>query len=793
MSIIGIDFGNYSSFVAVARAGRVEAINNDHSLKATPSYVAFSEKQRILGVLAKNQAISSNLQNTIFGFKRYLARRFEEHRIQADIKRVPFTIVNAGCGYGGVGIRVNYLGRQETFSPEQLTAMLFTKLKETTEKQSKVMNVKDCVISVPSYFTDAERRALLDAAVIAGLHPLQLLNDTTAAALHYGYWKRDLPESDAPSRNVVIMDWSHSAIQVCICAFNQGKLKVLAYHSDTTLGGRELDSILLYYLLSFPPNCECKWKILNDPKRFRMGLLADAEMLKIQMSATTSELPLHANCPMGESRGEKNRISRAIFEKICASMFEGVEEVLRKCLEDSKLGLNDIHSVELLGGSSRIPVVKRIVKKVFGKPPATTVILNETVALGCALQCALLSPHAASRAGFKVSDYDIFDIQPYPINLVWKLPLSDEIAYMEIFPINHPIPSTCNVSFVCQSRKKTAFKVAYSKQDPCSCCSFTYPSKTIGKFILDLNDAYSSNSCMFNLTTSLNIHGIFSVDSATVVELIDNGVNRDKPIVYNLVGIDPPPPAGDEANEQAVALHTPSPPAGTEAMDIDTSDSSGQFSEDEHIRVIANIEVERYSIGFDASELEEMVTNEARMIAEDKKEEKRQALRNSLEEQLYDFRKKLGKEYKKFVDSEGRQELYDYLTGLENWVNQEELQEEKVVNRKLEELQEKVEEVKRREALHLINVTIKAARTFVYEYHSKTPEYAHIDESDMDKVVQYIEDCETWLTEVEVEMEESEGQLPKNAPPLSQLIKEQRYQLNKKIHPILNTPKPMSP
>lgn len=189
MSVIGIDFGNDSSYVAVAKAGGIETIANDYSLRATPSFVAFAGRNRVLGVAAKNQQVT-NMNNTIGNFKELLGRKFDDPRAQEELRSLPYH--TEALQDGGIGIRVNYLDEEHVFSPEQITAMLFTKLKEDAFKELKTQ-INDCVITVPSYFTNAQRQALLDAANISGLNVLRLMNETTATALSYGFYKQDLP------------------------------------------------------------------------------------------------------------------------------------------------------------------------------------------------------------------------------------------------------------------------------------------------------------------------------------------------------------------------------------------------------------------------------------------------------------------------------------------------------------------------------------------------------------------------------------------------------------------------
>lgn len=210
MAVVGIDFGEKNCYISVARAGGIETIANDYSLRDTPSVVGFSGRQRLMGVNANNQMLT-NLKRTFFGFKHMLGRSFKDPMVQDIIAKVPYDVEEGPDGK--IRICADFLDKRLSMTPEEVAAMLFTKLKATAENALGT-KVKDVVISCPCYFTDRERRALLDAAAIAGLNVLRLLNDTTATALAYGIYKQDLPAPEEKARNVVFVDVGHSGTQV---------------------------------------------------------------------------------------------------------------------------------------------------------------------------------------------------------------------------------------------------------------------------------------------------------------------------------------------------------------------------------------------------------------------------------------------------------------------------------------------------------------------------------------------------------------------------------------------------
>lgn len=287
---------------------------------------------------AKNQQVT-NLKNTISNFKRLLGRKFNDPIVQEEIKSAPYSVVQ--LQNGGIGIRVNYLDQEQVFTPEQVTAMLFTKLKETVEASLK-KPMKDCVLTVPSFFTSAERSALIDAAQIAGLNILHLLNETTAIALLYGFYKTDLPPPEEKPMNVVFVDFGQSQLQVSIAAFNRGKLKMIASAWDL-IGGRNIDAILANQFIN---EFQQKYKVnTRQNARAYLRLLTETEKLKKQMSANSTKLPLNIDCFIDEIDVHSS-MSRSDMEELCADLLKRIEAVCRKCLYDSSK--NELEIISLV-------------------------------------------------------------------------------------------------------------------------------------------------------------------------------------------------------------------------------------------------------------------------------------------------------------------------------------------------------------------------------------------------------------------------------------------------------------
>uniref|UniRef100_A0AAQ5XU86 Heat shock protein 4 like n=1 Tax=Amphiprion ocellaris TaxID=80972 RepID=A0AAQ5XU86_AMPOC len=499
MSVVGIDVGFQNCYIAVARSGGIETIANEYSDRCTPACVSLASKNRMIGNAAKSQIIT-NFKNTVHGFKKFHGRAFDDPFVQAEKPKLPYSLHK--LANGNTGIKVRYLDEDKAFTVEQITGMLLTKLKETSESALK-KPVVDCVISVPSFFTDAERRSVFDATQIAGLNCLRLINDTTAVALAYGIYKQDLPTPEERPRNVVFVDMGHSSFQVSITAFNKGKLKVLATAFDLYLGGRNFDETLVDY---FCEEFKGKYKLnVRDNPRALLRLHQECEKLKKLMSANSSDLPLNIECFMNDI-DVSSRMNRMQFEDMCAQYLMRVEMPLKAALEQSKLSRDDIYGVEIVGGATRMPAIKERIAKFFGKDISTTLNADEAVARGCALQCAILSP------AFKVREFSITDVVPFPITLRWKSPTEDGLGECEVFSKNHAAPFSKVITF----HKKEPFDLEAFYSCP---QELPYPDHRIGRFsVHNVVPQPDGDSSKVKVKVRVNVHGIFSVSSASLIE-----------------------------------------------------------------------------------------------------------------------------------------------------------------------------------------------------------------------------------------------------------------------------------
>ncbi|XP_073142418.1 heat shock 70 kDa protein 14-like isoform X2 [Henckelia pumila] len=503
MGVVGFDLGNENCVVAIARQSDIEVVLDDESKCETPSIVSFGDKQRFFGTAAS----LSNPKNTISQIKRLLGRRFSDSELQLDLMSLPFLVSEGPDGYPLV--HVQYLGETRTFTPTQVLGMVLSNLKSTAERKLKAA-VVDCCIGIPVYFTDLQRRAVMDAATIAGLRPLRLLHETTAAALLYGIYKTDLTEKE--QLNIVFVDVGHASMQVCVAAFKKGQLKILAHSFDRCLGGRDFDEVLFQH---FAAKFKDEYKInVFDSYRACSRLRAACEKLKKVLSANPVA-PLNIEGLM-DGKDVKGFITREEFEQISIPIMKRVKLPLKKAQAEAGLTIEEVHSIEVVGSCARVPAIIKILTEFFGKEPQCTTNASECVAKGCALQCAILSPM------FKVREFQVIESFPFPIAFSWKAYASDtENGVVDnqnstiVYPRGNPIPSLKALTFYRSGTFTVDLQYADVSELLCPAKISTY---TIGPF-----QPTTGEREKMKVRVSLNIHGIVSVEAATLLSPEDTG------------------------------------------------------------------------------------------------------------------------------------------------------------------------------------------------------------------------------------------------------------------------------
>lgn len=785
MSVVGIDVGYQNCHIAVARSGGIETIANDYSDRCTPACVSLASKNRMIGNAAKSQ-ITTNFKNTVHGFKKFHGRAFDDPLVQAEKPKLPYSLHK--LTNGNTGIKVRYLDEDKVFTVEQITGMLLTKLKETSESALK-KPVVDCVVSVPSFFTDAERRSVFDATQIAGLNCLRLINDTTAVALAYGIYKQDLPSPEERPRNVVFVDMGHSSFQVSITAFNKGKLKVLATAHDLYLGGRNFDEALVDY---FCEDFKSKYKLnVRENPRALLRLHQECEKLKKLMSANSSDLPLNIECFMNDI-DVSGKMNRGQFEDMSGPYLMKVEMPLKSVLEQSKLSRDDIYAVEIVGGATRIPSVKERIAKFFGTDVGTTLNADEAVARGCALQCAILSP------AFKVREFSITDVVPFPITLRWKSSTEDGLGECEVFSKNHAAPFSKVITF----HKKEPFDLEAFYSNP---QELPYPDHRIGCFsVQNVVPQLDGDSSKVKVKVRVNVHGIFSVSSASLIEK-QKGEGEDmqmdsEPMVQNegkaedqsKMQVDQEGQSpGDQQNED----NSSSSKEGATGEKQDPA--AGASKPKVKVKIIDLPIVANNIQQLDNDVLNNFVEYEHQMIIQDKLVKEQNDAKNAVEEYVYDLRDKLCGIYEKYITEEDSNRLTLLLEDTENWLYEDgEDQPKQVYEEKLDALKRLGQPIQDRHreqedrprAFEELGKKMQLYMKIVDSYKQKDERYLHLSAEEMSTVEKCVNESMGWMNS----MMNAQSKLGITQDPVVKVaeIIFKIQELEDVCNPVINRPKP---
>jgi len=398
---IGIDLGTTYSCVGIFRDDRIEIIANDQGNRTTPSFVAFTDTERLIGDAAKNQ-VAMNPHNTVFDAKRLIGRKFADAEVQADMKHFPFTVIDRA---GKPVIEVEFKGEKKQFTPEEISSMVLVKMRETAEAYLGG-TVNNAVVTVPAYFTDSQRQATKDAGLIAGLNVLRIINEPTAAAIAYGLDKKVEGE-----RNVLIFDLGGGTFDVSLLTIEEGIFEVKSTAGDTHLGGEDFDNRLVNHFVNEFKRKHKKDLSSNARALRRLRTACERAKRTLSSSAQTS-IEIDS---LFEGIDFYTSITRARFEELCQDLFRSTTTPVDRVLADAKIDKSKVHEIVLVGGSTRIPRIQKLITDYFnGKEPNKSINPDEAVAYGAAVQAAILSGDTSSKS---TNEILLLDVAPLSLGI----------------------------------------------------------------------------------------------------------------------------------------------------------------------------------------------------------------------------------------------------------------------------------------------------------------------------------------------------------------------------------------
>jgi len=484
---IGIDLGTTYSCVAVYEGNSVEIIANEQGSFTTPSFVSFTAEERLIGEAAKNQA-AMNPANTVFDVKRLIGRRFDDETVKKDIESWPFKVIDNG---GNPFVQVEYLGETKQFSPQEISAMVLTKMKEVAEvKLGK--KVEKAVVTVPAYFNDNQRQATKDAGSISGLNVLRIINEPTAAAIAYGLGSG---KSDK-ERNVLIYDLGGGTFDVSLLHIQGGVFTVKATAGDTHLGGQDFDTNLLdHFKKEF--SRKTKKDISGDARALRRLRTACERAKRTLSSASSTTVEIDS---LFDGEDFTATITRARFEDLNSKAFSGTLQPVEQVLKDASIDKAKVDEIVLVGGSTRIPRIQKLLSEFFNnKKLEKSINPDEAVAYGAAVQAGILSGKATSA---ETADLLLLDVVPLSLGVAMEGNI-----FAPVVPRGNTVPTLKKRTFttVADNQQTVQFPVFQGERVNCE------DNTSLGEFTLAPIPPMRAGEAVLEVVFEVDVNGILKV------------------------------------------------------------------------------------------------------------------------------------------------------------------------------------------------------------------------------------------------------------------------------------------
>lgn len=798
--VVGIDLGNSNAIIAQAVRGGVDVILNESSKRQTPVLVSFVGNERYLGEQAATQ-VRTNMDNTVTQIKRLIGRKFSEVEVQNEFSsHLNFNIQQ--LENDEIGIEVSYNDQEQVFTPVQVLAMFLTKMREICAgKAGKTITTlpagtPDTVLSVPAYYTDAQRQAVLDAAEVAGMNCLRLLNEGTAAALSYGIYKSAKKEfPDGQETKVLFLDMGNAHFTATIAGFTNNGLRILSSVSDAHIGGREIDLVIANYFAQ-----EHKAKTGDDAwrnKKARLKLLMAAEKAKIAVTPYgVNSAPVSVECLMND-RDFSIMFTADKLEELTAGQMQRMQACIRKAMTMASVNhTSELLSVELVGGGMRPRIVKRRAAEALGLPLSeetghglsTSMNLDECISRGCALMCAMLTPV------FRVKPYEVIDTVPFPINVTYEAngAASDVASPMDVeeegdaahnthggrtsvalFKVGDATPSKKRVTFKRTNNFEVTLEYASASSDA-NVVATPLPqgaATLLGRYVVAVPAEEAGDSApRIRVDFKHDANGIVAVHKAEMLK--------------------------------EVAAPADAPPTEGETTPAEGAAPAAEGEEKKAKRVVKRIELAVSAAagtparGMSSAALKTAKAQEVEMIKRDAAIHARQDMRNSLEAYIYSTRDAVsdGGDLAPFGTSAAREALSSALTSMEDWLYNEGFEADLATyEAKLKSLKalgdpiarRKVEAEGRVDAIASFRKTIDDFRAVL---NNTTGKHAHLTDSDRDTLRRGIQEAEQWLASKQIE----QSSVPLDVDPVLKIndIAVRRDVLVRELSLVANKPVP---